>query len=267
MFPLTDKKHMQFIDSHCHLDIPTFAPIIESIVKDAQQVGVFRFILPGITASGWKQMFETCSPKKGLYGAPGLHPLYLNHHQSGDLNLLADLLSREKPVALGEIGLDYYEKTPDRTAQQFYFEEQLDLAKQMRLPLILHVRKAHDQVLATLRRKKFLEGGIVHAFSGSYQQAKQYHDLGFCIGVAGTITYSRALKIRKTVSEMPQEALVLETDSPDIPLFGKQGQPNLPKYLPQIAATLAELRNESIDFIAEYTTRNCEHTLRLDPHC
>lgn len=254
---------MQFIDSHCHLDIPGFLPFVEEIVKDARAVGVCRFILPGITASGWNQLFATCSRHRGFYGAPGLHPLYLEHHVPQDLSVLADIVDREKPVALGEIGLDYYEKTADRSAQQEYFEQQVDIASQKKLPIILHVRKAHDQVLATLRRKHFTDGGIVHAFSGSFQQATQYYDLGFCIGVVGTITYSRALKIRKTVSELPAQALVLETDSPDIPLFGSDGKPNLPKYLPAIAATLAELRKEPVELIAEYTTHNCERILRL----
>ena len=168
-----------------------------------------------------------------------------------------------RPVAIGEIGLDYYPEKVDRNAQQQLFEEQLKIAAKAQLPILLHVRKAHDQVMKTLRRKHFSEGGIVHAFSGSYQQACAYIALGFAIGICGTITYDRALRIRKVAAQLPQESLVLETDAPDIPLAGHRGENNHPRYLPEILEVLAALRGERKETTAEYTCANSKRILHL----
>lgn len=257
---------MQLIDSHCHLDIPRFSSPVEQLVAEARKEGVKRFILPGVTASGWPGLLALCSHHQGLFGAPGLHPMYLRHHRKEDLQLLTRVAEHEKSIAIGEIGLDFYSNHTDAStasSQQQLFEEQLRIATKLKLPVILHVRKAHDKVLSTLRRFKFKHGGTVHAFGGSYQQATQYFDLGFCIGVAGTITYDRASKIRQSVSELPSNALVLETDSPDLPLWGQQGKPNVPKNLSLIAKCLADLRAVDIDTIARETSNNCIRTLQL----
>lgn len=254
---------MQLIDSHCHLDIPRFEQVVDLLIDEAKQAGVDRFILPGVARSGWNRLLKLCSEHEGLYGAPGLHPMYLSHHKPGDIDSLSQLVEHEKTIAIGEIGLDYFRGKETADQQQQLFEEQLALAKKRNKPVLLHVRKAHDQVLATLRRKHFHHGGIVHAFSGSYQQATQYIELGFLIGVAGTITYERARKTRQTMATLPLNALVLETDSPDLPLFGRQGKPNIPSHLPEIAAHLAALRGESLESIARATTANCIRALKL----
>jgi TatD DNase family protein len=212
---------------------------------------------------------ELCRHEQGLFAAPGLHPLYLAHHHPRHLEELEELVRGSqavgycRPVAIGEIGLDYYHSSIDRAAQQHLFEQQLKIATAAQLPILLHVRKAHDQVLATLRRKHFAHGGIVHAFSGSLQQAGHFIKLGFAIGICGTITYDRARRIRKTASELPRESLVVETDAPDIPPAGHWGESNHPAYLPEILEALAALREESVDITAQYTTANANRVLRL----
>jgi len=209
---------------------------------------------------------EQCSTERGLFGAPGLHPLYLAHHEPQHLEQLEELTrrdGRERPVAIGEIGLDYYAAGADRLAQQQLFEQQLTIAAAARLPVLLHIRKAHDHVLATLRRKHFAYGGIVHAFSGSLQQAGHFIKLGFGIGICGTITYDRAKKIRSVAAKLPKECLVLETDAPDIPLRSHRKEANHPKYLPEVLEALAVLRGEPQEVTAEYTSANARRLLGL----
>lgn len=260
---------MELIDTHCHLDIEAHFQQFKRALADARAAGVGKFILPGVTQTGWTRLMELCSREQGLFAAPGLHPLYLAHHRPQHLEELEELVRRSqpggscRPVAIGEIGLDYYEGSVDRIAQQQLFEQQLNIAAAAQLPILLHVRKAHDQVLATLRRKHFVHGGIVHAFSGSLQQAGHFIKLGFAIGICGTITYSRARRIRKVALELPQESLVLETDAPDIPPADHWGESNHPAYLPEILDALATLRGEPTEVTASYTSANANRILGL----
>jgi TatD DNase family protein len=255
---------MEFFDTHNHLDIDIFTESFDSLLHLAREVGVVGQILAGVRQAGWGRMLQLAAQHSDLHAAPGLHPIYLSEHHPGHLNQLQELLQQKEVVALGEIGLDYHLAALDRNRQQELFEAQVSLAKQMHLPLLLHIRKAHDQVLATLRRKHFPFGGIVHAYSGSLQQARQFIDLGFVIGVGGTITYSRATRVRKIACELPLDQLVLETDAPDIPVASHRHGPNQVHYLPEIAQCLAELRGEPVARIAEVTTANARRILRLD---
>lgn len=257
---------MELIDTHCHLDFQEHFPQFEEALATAYAAGVKKIILPGVVQARWERLMELCNRRQGVFGAPGLHPLYLEHHQPHHLQQLEELVSGNRsvrPVAIGEIGLDFYAENIDRTAQQQLFEQQLAIASTARLPVLLHVRKAHDQILATLRRKHFSRGGIVHAFSGSYQQASAYIKLGFGIGICGTITYDRAQRIRKIAAQLPQESLVLETDAPDIPLAGHRGESNHPQFLPEVLETLATLRGEPIEVTADYTSANTQRILDL----
>ncbi len=257
---------MELIDTHCHLDLQKHFQQFGTALATAHAAGVKKIILPGVMQAGWKRLMQLCNREQGVFGAPGLHPLYLEHHHPHHLQELEELLSGngpERPVAIGEIGLDYYAENVDRAAQQLLFEEQLTIAITAQLPVLLHVRKAHDQVLATIRRKHFSQGGIVHAFSGSYQQACAYIKLGFGIGICGTITYDRAQRIRKNATQLPQESLVLETDAPDIPLAGHRGESNHPRFLPEVLGTLATLRGEPSEITANYTSANARRILNL----
>ena len=209
-------------------------------------------------------MIQFCGEHQGVYGAPGLHPMYLEHHHPQHLDELQTLVTKDCVVAIGEIGLDYYVESLDRSAQQQLFEQQLDIASTAQLPVLLHVRKAHDQVLSTLRKKRFAQGGIVHAFNGSFQQAEHYLKQGFALGICGTITYDRAKRIRKVASQLPREALVLETDAPDIPPANHWGEANQPEYLIEILDALATLRREQRELTAHYTSANARRILGLD---
>jgi TatD DNase family protein len=220
-------------------------------------------ILPGVDRDGWGRIMSLCRREEGLFAAPGLHPMYLALHRPEYLEELEDLAAGGQIVAIGEIGLDYHVAGLDRAVQQQLFEQQLKIADTAGLPVLLHVRKAHDQVLATLRRKRFPHGGIVHAFNGSLQQAGQFIKLGFLISVCGTITYDRARRIRKIAAELPCEMLVVETDAPDIPLAGHRDEDNLPEYLPEVLTALATLRGENIEITAEYTSANARRVLAL----
>ncbi len=201
--------------------------------------------------------------EQDLFAAIGLHPMYMQMHSQEHLEELDVHAQNGNLVGVGEIGLDYFIKDGDRRAQQHLFETQLEIAEHYGLPVLLHVRKAHDQVQATLRRKKFSHGGIVHAFSGSLQQAVNYIKLGFKISFGGTITYDRATKIRAVASSLPLESIVLETDAPDIPPRTHHGERNSPEYLPLILHALAELRPEPVAELAAQTTRNTIDTLQL----
>lgn len=254
---------IKLIDTHCHLDLEEHFLQCEVAMSRANAVGVRKIILPGVIQAGWGRLMDLCKQEQGLFAAPGLHPLYLSEHQPQHLEELEELVSRGGAVAIGEIGLDYYVESVDRTTQQQLFEHQLQIAEAAQLPVLLHVRKAHDQVLATLRRKNFSHGGIVHAYNGSYQQACCYMKLGFGIGICGTITYDRSKRIRKVASELPKESLVLETDAPDIPPANHRGESNHPEYLPEVLDALAALRGEPREATASYTSANANRILGL----
>ena len=254
---------MGLFDTHCHLDLEVFGDANQDVLERARAAGVRMFIVPGVVQAGWAGLVDLCSRESGLYPAPGLHPMYLRYHKPYHFEQLEELVRSTRVIGLGEIGLDYHIKGLDKQNQQKLFEQQLDLAQREQLPVCLHVRKAHDQVLATMRRRGFKQGGIVHAFNGSYQQAEQYIKLGFGIGVGGTVTYARARKIRRVAAVLPIEFLVLETDAPDIPPASHHGEVNLPEYLPEIVAALAELRNVTVDSVADNTTANAKRIFGL----
>jgi TatD DNase family protein len=253
---------MELIDTHCHLDVAEFAADRLEVLGRARRAGVTGQVIPAIHAVGWPLLMELCLEEAGLYPALGMHPIYLAQHRPEHLDELRALIERERPVAIGEIGLDYFVEALDRAGQQQLFEAQLKVARDYQLPVLLHVRKAHDQVLAALRRIR-VPGGIAHAFNGSAQQAQQYLDLGFKLGFGGTVTYDRALNIRRLAVELPLEAIVLETDAPDIPLASRRGERNSPEYLPEVAQAIAQLRGIDVAEVARITTDNAVTLLSL----
>lgn len=255
---------MHLFDSHCHLDVSPIHGQLSQVLDRARKVGVEEIVVPGVDHEGWERILAISGQENGIHAAPGLHPMYLELHRPEHLEILAALAASGRIVAIGEIGLDYFVPGLDRSEQQLLFEAQLVIASRAHLPVLLHARKAHDQVLATLRRSRFPHGGIVHAFSGSYQQAVEYIKLGFGIGVGGTISYDRATKIRKNCSELPRDWLVLETDAPDIIVADHRDETcNLPEYLPEICRTLAALRSENPQTTAATTSENARRILGL----
>ncbi len=254
---------MQLIDTHSHLDTRHFSHDYTTVLQRTRQAGVIAQILPGVCRSWWSNLLNLADREQDLFAAIGLHPMYMQMHSQEHLEELDEHAQNGNLVGIGEVGLDYFIKDSDHRAQQHLLETQLEIAEQYGLPVLLHVRKAHDQVQATLRRRKFHHGGIVHAFSGSLQQAEKYIKLGFKISFGGTITYDRATKIRAVASSLPLESIVLETDAPDIPPRIHHGERNSPEYLPLILHALAELRPEPVAEIAAQTTRNAIDTLKL----
>ncbi|HKK04835.1 MAG TPA: TatD family hydrolase [Gammaproteobacteria bacterium] len=253
---------MELIDTQTHLDFPEFDADRAAVLAAARQAGVVAMVVSGVSAATWSRLLALTDAEPGLFPALGLHPMFLAEHNAADLTALAEAVERHRPVAVGEIGLDFQLRELDRPRQLELFEAQLAVARDARLPVILHVRKAHDEVLARLRRFD-LVGGTVHAFSGSRQQAEHYLALGFKLGFGGAMTYSRARKLRTLAAELPLEALVLETDSPDLPPAAHHGERNSPAYLPEIAAVLAELRGEDPLNLARRTTDNARTVFGL----
>ena len=254
---------MQIIDSHCHIDVVDFDVDRDAVLADCRLLGVSRIVVPGVVAPGWDNLLQVCRQQQGLYPALGLHPVYLDEHGADDLKMLEQRLADETDVvAVGEIGLDFFIAELDRQRQITLFEAQLVIAGNVDLPVILHVRKAHDQVIAILKRFR-LKGGIVHAFNGSLEQAQQYIDLSFKLGFGGMLTYERASKLRSLAKQLPLESMVLETDAPDMSGEPCHGQRNSPHYLPQYLMVLAGLRGESAERVATVTTQNVMTVLGL----
>lgn len=244
------------IDTHCHIDLPVFAAVFEKVLERARKAGVTAQVLPGVVRAGWQRILHLSAVEQDLFPAIGLHPMYLSQHGKNDLEELRRLALSGNLVAIGEIGLDYYLKENNRSLQQELFEAQLVIAAEAHLPILLHVRKAHDQVQATIRRLNFTGTGIVHAYGGSLQQAEQYIKLGFLISICGTVTYDRASRIRTVAKTLPLTSLVIETDSPDIPPSAYHGECNYPEYLPTILSALVRLRAEPYEQIAAQIEKN-----------
>ncbi|PIE24996.1 MAG: DNAase [Neptuniibacter caesariensis] len=247
---------MQFVDTHCHIDFPVYDGSRDAVISEAAIAGVHAIVVPAVTAESWKRLLQITSDQYAsqLYPALGLHPCFMQQHKPEDLARLEELLSGEAVCAVGEIGLDLFISDPDFDTQLFFFKAQLELAARYELPVLLHVRKAHDLVLKELRQARLQRGGIVHAFSGSLQQAQQYISLGFKLGIGGTITYSRAKKLRAIVQTLEMSNLVLETDAPDMPLAAYRGLPNRPARIREIAAVVAGLKGVPIAELAALTT-------------
>ncbi len=264
---------MNWIDTHCHWDAPEFAEDRDAVLARARAAGVQQFIVPTVQAHDWGSTQALCRAAQQPY-ALGIHPLFTPKAKEEDLQQLDAQLAEAKDdpllVAVGEIGLDFFVPGLDAARQQHFYLEQLKLARRHRLPVILHVRKSADQLLAGLRRVA-VSGGIAHAFNGSRQQADAFIDLGFTLGFGGAMTFERALNLRRLASELPETAIVIETDAPDIPpqwlyktaeqrAAGAQSR-NEPFELPRIAETLAALRGLSLEQAAALTSANARRVL------
>lgn len=250
----------RFTDTHCHFDFPPFVDDVENSLTRAAQAGVTRIIIPATEASRFERVLALAAGYSPLYAALGLHPVVIEKHDEQNLEQLAVLLAQKPPklVAVGEIGLDLYREDPQFDKQQALLDEQLRLAKRYDLPVILHSRRTHDTLAMHLKRHNLPRTGVVHGFAGSLQQAQRFIQLGYKIGVGGTITYPRASKTRDVMAHLPLSALLLETDAPDMPLNGFQGQPNRPEQAARVFESLCELRCESPALIAETLADNSQ---------
>lgn len=251
---------MELIDSHTHLDFPDFDADRAALLADSRARGVGRMVVLGVYQGNWQRVWDLVQGDPQLYAAFGLHPVYLDDHQPADLQHLGDWLARlaghPQLCAVGEIGLDYFLQHLDRERQQALLEAQLQLAADFQLPALLHVRRSHAAVIATLKRFKLQRGGIIHAFAGSREEAREYLKLGFKLGLGGAATWPQALRLRKVLAELPLEALVLETDAPDMAPAMYPNQRNSPQHLPEICAALAAIIGVDAEQLASASTRN-----------
>ncbi|NEX22760.1 TatD family hydrolase [Thiorhodococcus mannitoliphagus] len=255
---------MELIDTHCHLDVSDFDTDRSRVLSACREAGLTAIVVPAIQAQGWEGLLATCADAQmpRLYPALGLHPLYVRQHRERDLVALEQAVRLHRPLAIGEIGLDFQVRELDPAAQRHVFESQLAIARDARLPVLLHVRKAHDEVLAMLRRAG-VPGGIAHAFNGSLQQGLRYIDLGFKLGFGGMLTFERSRKLRRLAAELPLASIVLETDAPDMTVAAHQGERNSPEYLPDVLAALAATRKADPEAVAAQTTANARGILNL----
>ncbi|MFT5426790.1 MAG: TatD DNase family protein [Gammaproteobacteria bacterium] len=258
---------MELIDTHCHLDFQVFNDDRQQVMHDARDAGLIGIVVPATHREGWLNLLSICEADPELHPALGLHPMFIEQHNESDLGQLGKLIdqlitNQVRPIAIGEIGLDYRNTDLNSDQQVYYFEQQLLLAQKKELPVILHILKAHDQALKILGKNPVC-GGTVHAFNGSLQQAERYIELGFKLGFGGMLTYERSNKLRKLAAELPLASIVLETDAPDMTVFQYQYQRNSPAYLPYCLQALAEVRNEKIEVIATQTTRNARQVFSL----
>lgn len=250
------------VDSHCHLDAGEFDADRSMVVERARDAGVRRQVVPAVTAASWPKLRDVCAAHDGLFPAYGLHPMFLDDHREAHLDDLRAWLERERPVAVGECGLDHFIDGLDPAAQAVYFEGQLRLAREFDLPVIVHARRAVDAVTAAIRKVGQLRG-VVHSFSGSRQQAEQLWEQGFMLGLGGPVTYERASRLRELAATMPLEWLLLETDAPDQPDAAIRGQRNEPARLPVVLETIARLRGVTPSEVAAATSANAERLFAL----
>jgi len=254
------QSSLKLVDTHCHLDASEFDADRDSVVLSARSAGVAAIVVPAVERVNFTVVAQMCRRYPGCFPAYGVHPMYVDNAKPSDLQALRTIIEESRPVAVGEIGLDFFVEGFDRERQEFYFAEQLELARTFGLPVILHVRRAIDTVLMHLRRIP-VTGGIAHAFNGSRQQAEEFIRLGFRLGFGGAMTYDRALRIRDLVRTLPLESIVLETDAPDIPPAWIARRRNSPEELPRIASVLAELRGQSMEDVAKITASNAVSAL------
>lgn len=248
----------RIVDTHCHIDVAAFDKDRTTVIDKAAKLGVTDLVVPAIAQEGWSLLLQLCENHVGLHPALGLHPIYYDQHTDAHLKLLEQHLGDDKLVAIGEIGLDLFIENAQPEQQIKWLEAQLHMARDAGLPVLLHLRKSHDQVLAMLRRIKFDCGGIAHAFNGSEQQAQQFIDMGFKLGFGGVITFERAKKLRSLATSLPLESLVLETDAPDLSPATHHWERNSPEYLPLVMQTIAQLRGISTETVAAQTTANAQ---------
>lgn len=275
---------MPFFDSHCHFDFVEFNADRTALWQACNMAGITQLLMPGVTPDQWQTAARLCGQYTGLLYAAGIHPHWIERQPwfQIDKNNLLDVAVQGKIaaliqhefirsenenaahcVAVGECGLDKMISTPLELQQQL-LTIHIEIARQLHKPLIIHCVRAHNELIALLKKYKPEFGGVIHAFSGSYEVAQQYVNLGFYLGVGGTITYERAQKTRAAVAKIPLEFLVLETDAPDMPLHGKQGQRNSPEAIPQVAQVLANLRGMTLYEIALATSSNATRLFRCD---
>ena len=244
------------IDTHCHLDLEPLASGLPVVLASARQAGVKRFVVPGVHPANWERMDALAQEHAGVYPAFGIHPMHADLADDQALVRLAEFAPRG--VAIGEIGLDPSYSVP-LEAQERAFREQLRLAVSLGLPVLVHCRRAFQRVLQILREEQAHQvRGIMHAFSGSVEMAREFIRLGFLISLSGTVTWDNAVRPLRLARQLSLECLVLETDAPDLSPQYFRGKPNQPSYLVEVQRAVAQIRGIRPTDVLIQTTKNAE---------
>jgi TatD DNase family protein len=248
------------VDSHCHLDASEFDGDRDAVLAAARSAGVGCFLVPGVEVVGFPGLAALAAAHADIYPAYGIHPLFVARASDADLDELDAWLSRPETVAVGEIGLDGFVPDLPRDRLERFYERQLQLARRHGLPVILHVRRAVEDIIRYLRRHT-VPGGIAHAFNGSRQQAETLIAMGFALGFGGAMSFAGSTRIRQLAATLPLESIVLETDAPDIPPEWNRGGRNEPCNLARYAEILATLRGIGVEEVAAATARNARRVV------
>jgi TatD DNase family protein len=252
-----------WIDTHCHLEAQEFVGESDTLAQGAAAMGVSQILIPSVDVQSFVSVADLARRHPNTSYALGIHPMYVPHAYDDDLDtmrsVLSEAVSDPKLVAIGEIGMDFfipeYMEPPMRERQEHFFIEQLKMARDFNLPVLLHIRRAQDVILKHLRRIR-PPGGIAHAFNGSFQQAQAFIDLGFKLSFCGTFTFERAQQLRRLATELPLDAIVIETDAPDLAPEWVNNRRNTPLELPRIGEALATLRGIKPEEVAKATSSN-----------
>ena len=258
-----------FCDTHCHFDFAEFDEHRDQIWQSCQSKNIHRIIIPGIHPAQWETLSQLTETYQGTYFGIGIHPWWIEKVSEDSekyfQTFALDHITKKHCVAIGECGLDKHINV-SLERQTSVFEKHLQLAKDLSKPLIIHTRKTHNETIRLLKKYRLTRGGVIHGFTGSLETALTYWSMGFHLGIGATITYKRANKTRETARQLPADSIVLETDAPDMPLSGFQGEINSPEKLIDIAQALASIRQQPIDEIAKQTSTNAHSVFHLDNH-
>lgn len=250
----------RYIDTHIHLDLLTEPALL---LQEADQVGVGAWVVPGVAPEQWSKVMATTALHEQVYLAPGIHPQAAGNFQKAHFDKLRQLLTYERAVAIGEVGLDRQLDVPWQQQEELFIA-MIRLAQEMEKPLLIHTRRSTERILELLQREGGDQvGGIFHAFSGSLETARRILEMGFLLGVGGVVTLQTARRLPEVIRKVPAEALVLETDAPYLAPERHRGQPNRPAYLELIARQVASLRDWSLAETAQQTTQNACRVLGL----
>ncbi len=252
----------ELIDSHCHLDFDAFSNDRDAVIERARSNGIKDIVIPGVGRENWQDIAEICSKYSHLHACYGLHPYLAREHTDSDLVALRDWLDLHDCVAIGECGLDYRKDQADKETQLKFFMAQLEIAAMTARPVVIHSVHATEDVIKAIKNHPGLHG-MIHSYSGSYEQAMQLIELGFFISLGGAITYANAKKLHATAGRIPLASLLLETDAPDQPDAQHHNQRNEPAFLVNVLQYLSELRDESVEEIATATTRNAKQLFNI----
>ncbi len=255
---------MGFIDTHAHIDFPEYQEDFSAFLNELKQNNIENVIIPGVNIEDSPRIINLINQYDMLFGAIGVHPSEAQKWDENSMNYLLSLKDNKKIVAIGEIGLDYYWDKSFIDLQQDIFIKQIELAKSLNLPIIIHDREAHADTFKILKETNAKETGVLmHCFSGSVELMKECLKEGYYIALGGTVTFKNAVKPKEVAKEIPLEFLMLETDSPYMTPVPFRGQTNSPKYLNFVAQEIANLKNIDVEEVIEKTTNNAKLFFKL----